>query len=441
MPLLQKRQGPDWCPDAETLCALAEGNVTQAVKDAFGAHAAGCPACANLYERLRRFDQAGSPLQEPEWCQTEKRLDNWLESSLASGATVHAMGRRVRQSGLRLWWQGLTEQLGALQMRRLLIPTAAFALVICSFLAGRVSVRRVPQLVAEAVPPKDAIANATRPSTAITDIPSARKPTKEVRPSQPAPLARPSPAQPNRIASSAPQVARSRPGSSVPHRPTETAAVAPPATTSFEAAEPTGTSAPPTPLSPADQTNRPIEAARTPGPVTSANPGQSATRAAVRTALPGSGVRTVAALRSDAASIPDAKTHHPPAIPAPAEVRLDAGTRVWISLKSVHERADGVSEFSGVALLPVMQSGAVLLDRSTQIWGIVSVRQGKTTVQIMEFVSNGARYRLKGTGGEANTRAATGTAVKFDAGKVLETWIVSASIFGKLPEEVRPPEK
>jgi hypothetical protein len=29
-----------------------------------------------------------------------------------------------------------------------------------------------------------------------------------------------------------------------------------------------------------------------------------------------------------------------------------------------------------------------------------------------------------------------GTAVKFDAGKVLETWIVSASIFGKLPKEI-----
>jgi hypothetical protein len=146
-------------------------------------------------------------------------------------------------------------------------------------------------------------------------------------------------------------------------------------------------------------------------------------------------------LRSDAASIPDAKTQQPSALPAPAQVRLDVGTRVWISLKSVREPTDGVSEFSGALLLPVMHFGAVLLDRGTQISGIVSVKQGKTTIQIMEFVSNGARYRLQGTGGEANTRAGTGTAVKFDAGKVLETWIVSPSIFGKLPEDVRPPEK
>lgn len=47
---------------------------------------------------------------------------------------------------------------------------------------------------------------------------------------------------------------------------------------------------------------------------------------------------------------------------------------------------------------------------------------------------------MKGTGGEANTGSGTGTAVKFDAGKVLETWMVSASAFEKLPEEVRPAE-
>ena len=45
-----------------------------------------------------------------------------------------------------------------------------------------------------------------------------------------------------------------------------------------------------------------------------------------------------------------------------------------------------------------------------------------------------------GTGG-TSVRAGTGTAVKFDAGKVLETWIVSTSIFGKLPEDARAPEK
>jgi hypothetical protein len=97
---------------------------------------------------------------------------------------------------------------------------------------------------------------------------------------------------------------------------------------------------------------------------------------------------------------------------------------------------DGVSDFSGVVLLPVVQSGTVLLERSTQISGVIGVRQGKTAVQIMELVSNGARYRLKGTGESASTRPEMGTAVKFDAGKVLETWIVSASIFGKLPKEI-----
>jgi hypothetical protein len=145
--------------------------------------------------------------------------------------------------------------------------------------------------------------------------------------------------------------------------------------------------------------------------------------AAASTAL-----RSVAASRTGASAAAP-KTVQPAAVSAPAEVRIEAGTRVWISLKSVRQRADGGSDFSGVVLLPVIQSGATLLGQDTQISGTISVRQGTTTVQILEFVSNGARYRLKGTGGEANTGSGTGSAVKFDEGKVVETWMISASIF------------
>jgi hypothetical protein len=72
---------------------------------------------------------------------------------------------------------------------------------------------------------------------------------------------------------------------------------------------------------------------------------------------------------------------------------------------------------------------------------VVGVRQGKTTVKITELVSNGARYRLKGTGESASAPPGMGVAVKFNAGQVLETWISSASIFGKLPDEIGAPEK
>jgi hypothetical protein len=122
-------------------------------------------------------------------------------------------------------------------------------------------------------------------------------------------------------------------------------------------------------------------------------------------------------------------------------IRLDAGTRVWITLKSIHPRADGVSEFRGLVLLPVTQSGTTLLGRNTEVSGSVTVRNGKRSVQILEFVSAGAHYRLKGASGEANLRApGAGEVVQFDAGKVVETWMAATSTYEKQSGEPRPPE-
>jgi hypothetical protein len=120
---------------------------------------------------------------------------------------------------------------------------------------------------------------------------------------------------------------------------------------------------------------------------------------------------------------------------------LDAGTRVWISLKSVQTLADGVSEFRGVVLLPVTQSGAVLLGRNAEVAGAMTVKNGKRSVQIREFLSAGAHYRLRNSGGEANLRLlGAGEVVEIDAGKVLETWMATESTYEKLPAESRPPE-
>jgi len=435
MPLLQRKQGPVRCPDTETMCAVVEGSATEPMKSAFAAHKTVCPSCAKLHERLRSFDEAGSPLSEPEWRQTEKRLSNWLESLLASDSALVAVNRGVTKSGLHDRLQRLTKPLGALQIRWLLIPVATLALVICSFLAGRVSVRRVPQVVAEAVPPKDAIANAIHPSPAITEIPS------EPHRAQAAPRARPTPARPNRIASGGPQGMGSAAGSVQSRQEetgNETASVTPPASTADPAAQPTGASSAPAP--PTAHSDRAVQAAQTPSPAPSGIAGRPVNRGVVR-AAPASGFAPVVSSRSAAESVSKAKGEQPSPILAPTEISLEVGTRVWISLKSIRQRADGSSEFSGGLLLPVMQSGAVVLERNTQISGIVSVRQGKTAVQITEFSSNVARYRLKGIGGEVNTHSGAGRAVSFDAGKVLETWIASTSIFGKLPEDAKPTEK
>jgi hypothetical protein len=151
-------------------------------------------------------------------------------------------------------------------------------------------------------------------------------------------------------------------------------------------------------------------------------------------------MRSAVAYRG-AAAASEARVEHPPTVPAPPLIRLDAGTRVWISLKSVQTLADGVSEFRGVVLLPVTQSGVVLLGRNAEVAGAMTVKNGKRSVQIREFLSARAHYRLRNSGGEANLRLlGASEVVEFDAGKVLETWMATESTYEKLPSEARVPQ-
>jgi hypothetical protein len=71
----------------------------------------------------------------------------------------------------------------------------------------------------------------------------------------------------------------------------------------------------------------------------------------------------------------------------------------------------------------------------------MTVSNGKRSVQILEFLSMGAHYRLRGASGEANLRLlGAGEVVQFDAGRVLETWMASLSTYEKQSGESRPPE-
>ena len=148
-----------------------------------------------------------------------------------------------------------------------------------------------------------------------------------------------------------------------------------------------------------------------------------------------SGTRSIAASRGTAPA-PAAKAERSPVIPAPAAIRLDAGTRVWVTLMSVRPRPDGVSEFHGVVLLPVTQSGTLMLGRNAEVSGTMTARNGKRSVQILEFLWMGTRYRLRSASGEANLRLlGAGDVVEFDAGRVLETWMASVSTFERQPEK------
>jgi hypothetical protein len=113
-------------------------------------------------------------------------------------------------------------------------------------------------------------------------------------------------------------------------------------------------------------------------------------------------------------------------------IHLEAGTRVWISLKSVRRQSEALSEFDGTLLLPVTQSGSVVLDRNTRVSGTISTVGGKTTIRIQEFQLSAASYELTNAGGGMTVHTASaGAAVEFDAGKVIETWVSSASTYSR----------
>jgi hypothetical protein len=240
-------------------------------------------------------------------------------------------------------------------------------------------------------------------------------------------------------------------GSSGPRKTetaTRTAAITPPTPTRLErpampsgsgAALPPGTSVRSAPATPVAQSGRAAQVAQAPGPSISVVPEPAVSAIAAQVATV-SGTKTVATSRLKAAIGHAAQLEQPSAISFPAEVKVEAGTRVWISLKSVRQRPDGVSEFNGVVLLPVTQSGAVVFARNTEVSGTTMVRNGKRSVQILEFLSAGARYRLRSPSGEANLRLlGAGEVVEFDAGRVLETWMAAASTYEKVAGEPRVP--
>ena len=261
---------------------------------------------------------------------------------------------------------------------------------------------------------------------------------------------RPKPAEGGAIASSAPrQIGPSAVSPTAPlggTRPTDTAVLTLPNPSNSEKAQissppeplqaPPGESASITPASP------PVRGERAAAETSAAAPSIASARPGVLPAsrtMP-SGLRSIVASRG-VARAPEAKEKHSPAVPAPSVIRLDAGTRVWITLKSIHPRVDGVSEFRGVVLLPVTQSGTTVLGRNAEVSGTMTVSNGKRSVQIREFLSAGARYRLRGATGEANLRLlGAGEVVQFDAGRVLETWMTVVSTYEKQLGEVKPPE-
>jgi hypothetical protein len=156
---------------------------------------------------------------------------------------------------------------------------------------------------------------------------------------------------------------------------------------------------------------------------------------------PGTPVAVRATRSINANSNPVASVSAPhPNLPIRNLIHLEAGTRVWISLKSVRRQSEVLSEFDGTLLLPVTQSGSVVLDRDTRVSGTISTVGAKTTIRIQEFQLSAASYDLTNAGGGMTVHTASaGAAVEFDAGKVIETWVSSASTYSRRADaQARP---
>ncbi|MGA2435743.1 MAG: hypothetical protein ABSG25_10705 [Bryobacteraceae bacterium] len=451
MHMLGRVPPADPCPDAEAFRAVADGEGGELLKNSTAEHAARCPACRELQQRLQAFDAPILTGQESEWEQTEKRLDNWMENFLASGAAVHRKGDRIGASYPHLWWKRLTKPIAGRQMRWVLVPVATAAVAICSFLVGRITAPRPPQLTASTSYGRPFPNPKPAGTVANGEIPEPR-PDRDAQLSQAAPQTQPNPVGESAIASSRPKRLGPPVVSNVaPHDGAgamDTAVLKAAAPRNSEVAQVSSPLEPPqnpperpaavAPVSPPVRSDRAVETAETfgtPPLLARSRPGALSSGRAMT-----SGMRSIAAA-PEVAPAPAARAAHASAIPVAPAIRLDAGTRVWITVQSVHRRADGVSEFRGVLLLPVTQANAVLIDRNTEVLGTMTAKNGKKSVRILGFLSNGARYKLRSASGEANLRPlGAGEAVEFNAGKVVETWMASGSTYEKLSAEPKPPE-
>jgi hypothetical protein len=428
MPRLRNTQGPDHCPDVETMCAIADEDMDDSLRVAIAAHTAICPACASLQQRLFRFNDAKDIESGPEWKETERRLEDWFKQFVASD------GAQRTQEPLRHWWQNLAGLLGAPPVRWALVAATALVLVIGSFVAGRISVRS-PQSAAVFIRPGKSVTNTAVPPT-TTEHSRPEPPNSERQ------IARAAPPRKSRVVGEAPARFGKPPvgldAGGHTTEPTSTTQTSPetlqnPVVSSTAAIrqEPEQAAAAAAPPSPFAREGTRGETAQTSGrsaPIS--RPASRAFAVSLGRATPPAASRN---LTSAGETRPE---NQPTPVPTPPVIRLEAGTRVWITLKSVLPRVDGVSEFRGVVLLPVTQSDVVLLGRNTQVSGTMTVRNGKRSVQILEFLSPGAHYRLRSASGEANLRLlGAGEVVEFDAGRVLETWMASASTYEKLPPE------
>ena len=460
--------------------AVVDGSASATLQRAVAAHLARCSSCAHLRERLLNFDAPHMPESDTEWRETRERLDLWLHDVLAlerKGADVPLTGTRPQYQPDQ-WWKDPTKKLLSWRVRIgwALAGAAAAGVLVGIYVVKPVALTPPVRVSARATLPEQAPAlqNAQRPARGSgldATAQASQAPGREVQ-SQPA--VTDSAAGPTATASSSPPVSVPT-ESGAPKTPAIITAASPPSipdraaspalaqTAPLNSTEATATTAQALPSAKDDHAIQSaasippsrLEASRRPevpalaqtrtadATESAAAPGResfpnntggsgSVYRSSVRATPVSAGTTTARSTASKTPAVAPAETHAP-SPPPPSVIRLEAGTRVWIRLKSIdHMTVAGDFQFQGTVLLPVTQAGLVLLDRDAELRGRGSVSREKTSLRITELVWRGVSYTLKGEGGAMDTQSpGAGGALKFASGRVYELWLGSASTFEK----------
>jgi hypothetical protein len=502
-PLLQQKSGAkqDRCPDAETLCAVAEAGGEGPQGEALARHLMNCPSCADLYSRLLNFERGAQPEGAASWNETEKRLDRWLGTflSLAASSSRPAEPANTVRAPISM----PKRRPGALRLQWGLAAAAVLLLTLSGIVWEKHRLEAPPVQIAARTPAPE-LPPAVRPQ-------AGNPPPSGV--SAPAQAATEGPASATENGSNAPGHSRPRPAGlavaprvmtgeqrptgakqqeSSPASPleagtrTETAQVTPPTagppldngapTAAAEASpqapvnseSPGGGSGKTAPSASATPPSQPatVEAVQAQAPVVSSaapvttaqaqtpvatNSAPSTTAQASQPPASNSSGAVTSALGKrfhssrpgfGLAALAPAAAQARPATPTsvPTSLQIQSSTRLWVRLDDVVRQAGGNFTFIGDLLLDANQGGTAILARGTTVYGSGLVSKGGVSLSISGFLVQGARYSVKNATGAAQPNESG--AVEFNQGKVFETWLAETSVYEKVPAEpAQPPHQ
>jgi hypothetical protein len=418
------------CPDAEMMTAYVENSASEFVRNAVDEHLKSCANCRELAERLAGFDVASAEnvtamtaAQQAEWVNAEKRLDIEAENFVRTAEVDFKRAARVANAAKEepaATWQ--------FPWRKTAWSAAAVAaLIVAGFFLMRKN--------GGTGTPIDSAQNT--PSAAVS------APRAQSAPVSPAPTTAPPIAVANESGTNT---------IVIPPNATSGAATETPKTTNHgvigTTKRPAAKHAEPEASAPAVAANRATDTSAEQPAVSAANGAGSDVNSAASSSTPapnvGNAVASNAApplntsagakgaistaVRSNAATA--SRAPRPATAPLPAVIQLSEGTRVWIVFKTVSHTSDTNFAFTGSLLEPIEGAGTTPVPKDAEIDGTGAIAKGKTSLNVLEIVVGGVRYRLKGASG-AVTAAGRGSAVEFDAGQVQEMWLSAPATYEK----------